>query len=86
MEFAEAACIQGLKPLHQHIMPNGILPKVFPIAGHSRTFTESWIDEWRYMDILALVVSQRVNLYNAGVMINGRIYSVEVYSKVERAI
>ena len=85
MELAEASCVRGLKALHQHIMLNGILPKAFPIAGHSRVFTESWIDEWRFMDIATLAVSQRVYLYNAGVMINGRIYSVEVYPKIERA-
>lgn len=85
MELAESACIKGLKALHQHIMMNGILSKAFPILGHSWTFTESWIDEWRYIDIPTLAVSQRVYLYNAGVMINGRIYSVEVYPKVERA-
>lgn len=38
----------------------------------------NWIDELEYADISTVSRDQRVYLYNAGVMMNGRIYSVDV--------
>lgn len=76
--LAEDTCIYGLKAMHKQAMENGILARAFPIQGHSRTYTESWVDELEYEDVLAVSKGQRVHLYNAGVMMNGRIYSVDV--------
>jgi DNA (cytosine-5)-methyltransferase 1 len=75
--FAEEVCIHGLKAMHQQVMEAGILAKAFPIQGHRRTYVESWVDELEYPDIPD-VRQKKVYLYNAGVMMNGRIYSVEV--------
>ncbi len=76
--FAEVVCVQGLKSMHKHIMENGILAKAFPVQSHSRSYVENWIDELEYADISTVSRNQRVYLYNAGVMMNGRIYSVGV--------
>lgn len=76
--LAEAVCVQGLKSMHKHVMENGILAKAFPVQNHSRSYVESWIDELEYADISTVSRNQRVYLYNAGVMMNGRIYSVDV--------
>lgn len=76
--LAEDVCIYGLKTMHKQVMENGILARAFSIQGHSRSYTESWVDELEYIDIPAVSKGQRVYLYNAGVMMNGRIYSVDV--------
>ena len=76
--LAEAVCVQGLKSMHKHVMEKGIFAKAFPVHNHSRSYVESWIDELEYADISTVSRDQRVYLYNAGVMMNGRIYSVDV--------
>lgn len=76
--FAENICIYGLKSMHKCVMENGILAKAFPPQNHSRSYVESWIDELEYADIPAVLRNQRVQLYNSGIMMNGRIYSVDV--------
>lgn len=76
--FAEIVCAQGLKAMHRHIMEDGILAKAFPIHSHSKSYVESWVDELEYADIPDISKTQQVYLYNAGVMMNGRIYSVDV--------
>lgn len=81
--FAEDVCICGLKAFHQQVMTDGIFAKAFPAASHSRAYTESWIDELAYEDTPALSAQQKAYLYNAGVMMNGRIYSVDVRPKPE---
>jgi len=81
--LAEDVCIRGLKAFHQHIIANGVFASAFPIHSHSKTFTESWIDELEYEDVTALSARQKVYLYNAGVMVNGRIYSVDIQPKAE---
>lgn len=84
--LAEDVCIRGLKAFHQQVMMGGILSKAFPIASHRRTFSESWIDELEYADTTVLSARQMVYLHNAGVMMNGRIYSVDVQPKAESFI
>lgn len=75
---ADALCKYGIKTMHKQIMQNGLFARAFPTRGHSRYYTESWIDEMEYADIADLSKKQYLRLYNAGVMINGRIYSVDV--------
>lgn len=82
-DFAEIVCVQGLKSMHRHIMENGIFAKAFPIKNHSRSYVESWVDELEYADIPDVSKAQRVYLYNAGAMMNGRIYSVDVTPQKE---
>ena len=62
-------------------MELGVLANAFPTQNHSRTYVESWVDEMEYADIQDVSKEQRVFLYNAGVMMNGRIYSVDVQPK-----
>lgn len=76
--LAENICIQGLKEMHRHIMKTGILAKAFPVQSHNRSYVESWIDELEYAYIPDISKEHRVYLYNAGTMMNGRIYSVDV--------
>lgn len=84
--FAERVCKQGLKALHKQVVENGILAKAFPIATHRQQFVDQWIDEMRFESVDDIMQKQKVYLHNAGVMINGRIYSVEVIPKYEAFI
>lgn len=84
--FAERVCKQGLKALHKQVVENGILAKAFPITTHRQQFVDQWIDEMRFESVDNIMQEQKVYLYNAGVMINGRIYSVEVIPKYEAFI
>lgn len=76
--FADAVCTCGLKAMHGHLMTGGILAAAFPVQGHSGHYVDGWIDEMEYSDIADVSRKQRIHLYNAGVMINGRIYSVDI--------
>ena len=84
--FADEVCVRGLKRMHAHVMSDGILAKAFPVGGHSRKYTESWVDFIEYGDIASVSAKQRVYLYNAGVMMNGRIYSVDVQPQYAQSI
>lgn len=77
-DLADGVCTRGLKHMHSYIMEHSILAKAFPLASHSRTYTDSWIDVLEYPDIPEVSTRHKVYLYNAGVMMNGRIYSVDV--------
>lgn len=77
-KFADAVCVQGLKAMHGYVIKQGLLAKAFPIQNHSRTYIESWVDEFQYSDISDVSKNQRVLFNDAGVMLNGRIYSVDV--------
>jgi len=85
-ELSVKICHKGLKAMHKHVMENGILSKAFPVTNHSMYYTDNWIDYFRYEDIQTLSVEQKVQLYNSGVMINGRIYSVDLMPKYEQFI
>ena len=78
-DFAEQVCINGLKQMHKCLTDYGVLAKAFPVASHSNQFVDNWIDELKYAEITDLSANQKVHLYNSGVMMNGRIYSVELY-------
>ena len=82
-DFAEAVCLKGLKSMHKQVAENGIMPKAFLIASHHRSYVDHWIDETRFEDMESLFKIQKVYLYNAGVMMSGRIYSVEVTPRYE---
>lgn len=84
--LAESVCIDGLKAMHKYVMGKSILAEAFPVVGHSCTYTDSWVDEMVYEDIPAVSAKQKVYLCNAGVMMNGRIYSVDVQPQQEKAI
>ena len=77
-KLAEDICTYGLKSMHQQVMKNGILARAFPARNHSRAYVESWVDEVEYSDIADVSKKQQVSLCNAGAMMNGRIYSVDV--------
>lgn len=79
-DFAESVCTRGLKAMHKYVMENGILARAFPIHSNRRSYIESWVDELQYAELFDVSKEQRVFLYNAGIMMNGRIYSVDVES------
>lgn len=84
--YADAVCQKGLKAMHRHIMTDGIFAKAFPVSSHSQTYTQSWIDEFEYENVTDVSDHQNVPLYNAGTMMNGRIYSVEITPQGEKPI
>ena len=77
-DFAEDVCACGLKSMHRYVMEKGILANAFPVQNHCSSYVDSWIDELEYADIKTVSREQKIYLYNAGVMMNGRIYSVDV--------
>ena len=85
-QFADAFCVNGVKQAHSHIMNDSILAKAFPICSHSKIFVDCWIDELQYIEMSDLSKEQRVRFCNAGVMMNGRIYSVDVVPQYESPI
>lgn len=82
-EFADNVCIKGLKAMHKQVIEDGVMATAFPIASHQRDYVDHWIDEMKYEDMDSLSRLQKVYLYNSGVMMNGRVYSVEVMPRVE---
>lgn len=84
--LAEDVCVHGIKAMHQYVMSGSILANAFPVNGHSKDFTDNWIDEMRYPDIPDVSASQKVFLYNSGIMMNGRIYSVDLETCYEKPI
>jgi DNA (cytosine-5)-methyltransferase 1 len=85
-ELAEKVCVHGIKSMHEYVTQSGVLAKAFPLKDHARVYTDNWIDEISYLDVGAVSKEQRVKLYNAGVMMNGRIYSVDVTPVYERSM
>lgn len=63
--------------LYNYLAPTKFMFVIFQERG-AGAYVESWIDELEYADISTVSRNQRVYLYNAGVMMNGRIYSVDV--------
>ncbi len=85
-DLAEGVCTRGLKHMHRYIMEGAVLTNAFPIVSHSRTYTESWIDEMVYPDLPDVSRQQRANFYSAGVMMNGHIYSIDVRPQYQSPI
>ena len=76
--FADSVAQKGLKAFHTFVMKDGIFADAFPVSGHNRNYVDSWIDELEYTDVTTLSNKHKMFLYNAGVMMNGRVYSVDV--------
>lgn len=77
--FAEKFCTCGLKSMHEHIVQSGIFAQAFPIKCHSKVYVDNWLDEMRFESIQDVSENQKVHLYNSGTMMNGRIYSINVF-------
>lgn len=77
-DLADKVCRYGLKGMHEHVEKTGMFAKAFPVEHHMNSYTDNWIDELSYDDVADVSKNQMVRLYNAGVMMNGRIYSVDV--------
>ena len=85
-DLAEDVCVYGIKAMHEYVSSKGIMAKAFPVKSHTRAYTDNWIDEMSYPDLATVTKEQRVHLYNSGVMMNGRIYSVDVTPMYEAPI
>lgn len=85
-DLAEDVCVYGIKAMHEYVSSKGIMAKAFPVKTHTSAYTDNWIDEMSYPDLATVTKEQRVHLYNSGVMMNGRIYSVDVTPMYEAPI
>ncbi len=81
--LADELCSFGIKSLHNSVMTDNILADAFPVSAHANYFTDCWIDELQYMELSELSATHKAKFYNAGTMMNGRIYSVNVEPKFE---
>ena len=79
--LSESVCRSGLKSMHSFISKESVLADAFPISGYENIFTDNWLDMIRYPDIPSVSREQRVKLYNSGIMINGRVYSIDFTPK-----
>lgn len=77
-KLAEDVCKYALDAMQKAIIKGGVLAKAFPVVGHKRRYSDKWIDEMVYDDIDDVMERQKMRLYNAGIMMNARIYSVDV--------
>lgn len=82
-KLADKVCINGLKSLHDSIMCKWVLAEAFPVYSHSKTYTECWIDELQYFELSTLSAYHKARFYNAGITMNGRIYSVDIEPRRE---
>lgn len=82
-KLADVSCTNGLKGLHEYLTNTAVLAQAFPIDSHSKSFTDCWIDMWQYNEIESLSANHSARFYNAGIMINGRVYSLDVIPKYE---
>jgi len=85
-DLADRVCMIGIKSMHEHVTTSGMFAKAFPIRSHAKVYTDNWIDEMTYIDVDSVTKEQRVRLYNSGVMMNGRIYSVDITPVYETPI
>lgn len=77
-KLAEEVCKRWLKTMHRYIIDDGIMAQAFPVASFMEEFVDQWIDELMFPSVQDVSARQRVHLYDAGIMINGRVYSVSV--------
>lgn len=80
-KLAEEVCKRWLKTMHRYIIDDGIMAQAFRVASFRKEFVDQWIDELIFPSVQDVLARQRVHLYDAGVMINGRVYSVSVVPK-----
>ena len=85
-DMATDVSIYGLKGMHKHVMTDGVMAKAFPVRDHEKTYTDVWIDDIAYPDVGEVSKGVSARYHNAGVMMNGRIYSVNVMPVIEPAI
>lgn len=76
--LAEEVCKQWLKAMHQYVVQDGITAQAFPIRSFQKNYFDQWIDELTFPSVKDVSERQRAYLHNAGIMVNGRVYSVEV--------
>lgn len=76
--FAEDVCRQWLKTMHRYVVTDGIMAQAFPVQSFRKEYFDQWIDEMSFSSMQDVTERQRARLYDAGIMINGRIYSLEV--------
>lgn len=85
-DMATDVSIYGLKGMHRHVMTDGVMAKAFPVRDHGKDYTDVWIDDIAYPDMGEVSKGVSARYHNAGVMMNGRIYSVNVNPAYESPI
>ena len=85
-ELATRVSIMGIKEMHQQVMTEGIMSKSFPVASHEKEYVDTWVDDIAYADIDGVSKKALTHYLNSGIMMNGRIYSVNAIPKYEAPI
>ncbi len=76
--LAEDVCKQWLKTMHRYVVTDGIMAQAFPVHSFRKDYFDQWIDELIFPSMHDVTERQHARLHDAGIMINGRIYSLEV--------
>ena len=77
-QMATVTSLHGLKGLHRYVMNDGILAKAFPVLSHERHYTDIWLDDIAFTNVGEVLHHATAKYHTAGVMMNGRVYSVDV--------
>lgn len=81
--LADTTCIMGLKGMHRWVMEGGVFSQAFPLSGHDQNYSDTWLDEYEYETLQDIAQKHRAFFHPAGVMMNGRAYSVEAIPQRE---
>ena len=84
--LAEQVCKQWLKTMHRYIIAEGILANSFPIDCFAKEYLDCWIDELEFSSMREVSERQQVCIHNSGMMINGRVYSIETKAQLTEPI
>lgn len=79
-------CKQWLKTMHRYIIAEGILANSFPIDCFAKEYLDCWIDELELSSMREVSERQQVCIHNSGMMINGRVYSIETKAQLTEPI
>lgn len=84
--LATITCTEGSKGMHRHIVKDGLFAQGFPVVQNTGERVGTFIDDMSFETMDELSQSMKVYLYNAGVMINGWLYSEKTTPIYETSI
>lgn len=83
--LATVTCTEGSKGMHRHIVKDGLFAQGFPVVQNTGERVGTFIDDMSFETMDELSQSVKVYLHNAGVMMNGWLYSEETTPIFETA-
>lgn len=85
-KIALDVCKKWLDAMERYVTHDGVMAKAFPVDFFRQEITDRWIDEMEFPSLKNIAEKQKVSLCNAGMMVNGRVFSIDVVPKRARAV